>query len=288
MKHQNDIKDTYNVKAATVLGFAHIICGVISGFCGINEIDVVNHEYSVSTIGAGVWSSMFFFTSGGLAIVGAQSGKKGLVVATMVMAIISAVCAGVLLITSALSARNQLFTSYDDNDHHNHLQTSQVLDDRNKSLLASYSLLIIAGATMLIVAIISASLTCQPLCCRSTDQEMVHQVDDQPQQINNHVNQVDQVHYNTNFSPFYPSLKISHKMVTLPKLLNFCGCASLKTGTMVIGLLNLGVSVIGTLASIDYLADLKDWPSTYWSSSSSSLSNHNHNFSQTGHFFKWC
>ena len=88
MKHQNDIKDTYNVKAATVLGFAHIICGVISGFCGINEIDVVVHQYSVSTIGAGVWSSMFFSISGGLAIEGAQSGKKGLVVATMVMAII--------------------------------------------------------------------------------------------------------------------------------------------------------------------------------------------------------
>ena len=75
MKHQNDIKDAYDVKAATVLGFAHIICGVISGFCGINEIDVVDHPYSVSTIGAGVWSSMFFFTSGGLAILGAQSGK---------------------------------------------------------------------------------------------------------------------------------------------------------------------------------------------------------------------
>ena len=117
---------------------------------------------------------MFFFTSGGLAIVGAQSGKKGLVVATMVMAIISAVCAGVLLITSALSACNQLFTIYDDNDHHNHYQTSQVLNDRYKSLLASYSLLIIAGATMMIVAIISASLTCRPLCCRSTGQGTVH------------------------------------------------------------------------------------------------------------------
>ena len=200
--HQNDIKDTYNVKAATVLGFAHIICGVISGFCSINEIDVVDHPYSVPTIGAGVWSSMFFFTSGGLAIVGAQSGKKGLVVATMVMAIISAVCAGVLLITSALSVRNELFTFYDDNDFHNHQQTSQVLDDRYKSLVASYSLLIIAGATMVIVAIISASLTCEPLCCHPyADQGMVHselnQVDNQPHQINNHVTQVDQVHCNT-------------------------------------------------------------------------------------------
>ena len=208
MKHQNDIKDTYNVKAATVLGFAHIICGVISGFCGINEIDVVDHPYSVSTIGAGVWSSMFFSISGGLAIVGAQSGKKGLVVATMVMAIISAVCAGVLLVTSALSACNQLFskettfTFYVNNDFHNHHhQTSQALDDRYKSLVASYSLLIILGATMVVVAIISASLTCRPLCCQPINQGMAHsqnkQVDNQPHKINNHVNQVDQVHHNT-------------------------------------------------------------------------------------------
>ena len=55
----------------------------------------------------------------------------------------------------------------------------------------------------------------------------------------------------------YPSLKISdiaQKMIALPKLLNFCGCASLKTGTMVIGALNLAVSVIGILASIVCMA----------------------------------
>merc|ERR1712038_486289 len=45
---------------------------------------------------------------------------------------------------------------------------------------------------MLIVAIVSAALTCKPLCCRSDDQRVVN---NQPNQVNN---QVDQVHYQPN------------------------------------------------------------------------------------------
>ena len=42
-------------------------------------------------------------------------------------------------------------------------------------------------------------------------------------------------------------------MVALPKLSNFCGCASLKTGTVIIGSLNLVASFIGILASISFM-----------------------------------
>jgi len=43
-------------------------------------------------------------------------------------------------------------------------------------------------------------------------------------------------------------------MVALPKLLNCCACASLKTGTLIIGSLGLVGSVILTLASIGFIA----------------------------------
>ena len=43
-------------------------------------------------------------------------------------------------------------------------------------------------------------------------------------------------------------------MVALPKLLNCCVCASLKTGTLVIGSLNLVTSIIFFLASIGFMA----------------------------------
>merc|ERR1712008_138062 len=79
----------------------------------------------------------------------------------MVMAIISAISAGILLIISSISL--DIFGRYI-------YGVSPV----------SYGLLIAMGATMLVVAIASASLTCYPLCCRSTKQGAVHY---QPNQV---------------------------------------------------------------------------------------------------------
>merc|ERR1712141_626241 len=85
-KEKVNIKDVYNVKVATVLGIIHIIFGLIS--LGIEIINlVVDGNGNVAT---GIWTSVFFFISGGLAIGGARSGNKCLVVATLVMAITSA------------------------------------------------------------------------------------------------------------------------------------------------------------------------------------------------------
>merc|ERR1712241_1039877 len=105
-KEKVNIKDAYNVKAATVIGIIHIIFGLISLGIEITNL-VVDGNGNVAT---GIWPSVFFFISGGLAIGGARSGNKCLVVATMVMAIISAVSAGILLIMSSISL--SVFNSY--------------------------------------------------------------------------------------------------------------------------------------------------------------------------------
>merc|ERR1712218_575800 len=148
-KEKVNIKDAYNVKAATVLGIIHIIFGLIS--LGIEITNVVVYFDSVAT---GIWTSVFFFISGGLAIGGARSGNKCLVVATLVMTIISAVSAGILLIISSI-----------------HL----VISYRYSFMTPlTFGLLIVTGATMLIIAIASASLTCKPLCCGPSNQGTVH------------------------------------------------------------------------------------------------------------------
>jgi len=151
-KEKVNIKDVYNIKAATALGVIHIICGLVA--LGSDIVGMVNTQFAFAT---GVWTAVFFFVSGGLAIGGARSGNKCLVVATMVMAIISAVCAGILLIMSAI-ALEFFGRCY-------HCRVTGPY---------SYALLIAMGATMLIVAIASASLTCYPLCCRSDKQGVVH------------------------------------------------------------------------------------------------------------------
>ena len=157
-KEKVNIKDAYNIKAATALGIIHIICGFIALGSDIGGI-VDGHN----AFGTGIWTSVFFFISGGLAIGGARSGNKCLVVATMVMAIISAISAGILLIMSSIFLQILGYRSYD-------YGVSPV----------SYGLLIAMGAMMLIAAIASASLTCYPLCCRSKKPGAVHY---QPNQV---------------------------------------------------------------------------------------------------------
>merc|ERR1712223_289502 len=73
----------------------------------------------------------------------------------MVMSIISAISAGILLIMSAISL--QIF------GYHYRYHSP-----------VSYALLMAMGVTTLVIAIASASLTCYPLCCRSTKQGTVH------------------------------------------------------------------------------------------------------------------
>ena len=161
-KEKVDIKDAYNIKAATALGVIHIICGFIalgSDIAGMVTRPLHGHTGPAT----GIWTSVFFFVSGGLAIGGARSGNKCLVVATMVMAIISAISAGILLIMSSIFLQILGYRSYD-------YGVSPV----------SYGLLIAMGAMMLIAAIASASLTCYPLCCRSNKQGAVHY---QPNQV---------------------------------------------------------------------------------------------------------
>jgi len=152
-KEKVDIKEAYNLKVATVLGVIHIVCGFIA--LGSDIAGMVNGD--VTAAATGIWTSVFFFVSGGLAICGARSGNKCLVVATMVMAIISAISAGILLIMAAISLHFIGYYRY-----------------RGEMAPVSYVLLIAMGATMLIIAIASASLTCFPLCCRSAKQGAVH------------------------------------------------------------------------------------------------------------------
>ena len=99
-KGKGDRVDSCYSKTATVLGILHILCGVITLYCGI-LIGLDNYGFFL--VISGTLTSIFSFISGGLAIGGAQSGSKCLVVATMVMSIISAVIASFLLFSSANS-----------------------------------------------------------------------------------------------------------------------------------------------------------------------------------------
>ena len=81
-KEKGKIKEAYNVKAATVVGVIHIICGIIAlgaDIWGMRQ--ALSIRYGSRYVGGlGIGTSVSFFVSGGLAIGGARSGNKCLLV----------------------------------------------------------------------------------------------------------------------------------------------------------------------------------------------------------------
>jgi len=132
-----NLKGSYLVKAATTLGGVHIVCGIAVLIASITGL--VFHAFSI-----GILASVFFITTGGLTIGGARSGNKCLVVATLVMAIFSAIMACILLSFAGISMSMTYIGS--------------------EGFITS-TIEMVIGGVMLIVGITSASLTCRPLCC---------------------------------------------------------------------------------------------------------------------------
>jgi hypothetical protein len=145
------LKEDYATKAATVLGSLHLLCGLITLAASIIG-NIYGNWWNSKTGGAfsweqdinskmlGIWCSVFFFISGGLAIGGARSGNRFLMVATLVMAVISAVSAFILFYWKCSE-----WPPY---------------HEPGISMFA----LILTGPVMLVVGIITAALTCRPLC----------------------------------------------------------------------------------------------------------------------------
>ena len=69
-KGKGDRVDSCYSKTATVLGILHILCGVITLFCGIL---IGLYNYGFFLVISGTLTSIFSFISGGLVIGGAQS-----------------------------------------------------------------------------------------------------------------------------------------------------------------------------------------------------------------------
>ena len=133
------IKDAYNVKAATVLGVIHIICGIIAF-----GADIGQQVDKWAAHGLGIGTSVIFFVSGSLSIGRARSQNKYLMMATRVMTIISTVAAAILLLISLLLLVGISLSCYEQT----HGNSCHMAKD-------PYWWMVAAGAIVLITAIAS-------------------------------------------------------------------------------------------------------------------------------------
>ena len=151
---RRSIREIYAARSATWLGCLHILCGLV-----ILTAAIVGLVHEAPPDATGVWTSVIFLTSGGLTIGGARSANKCLVVATLVMAVISAISAGILLIIVTMNAI--VFESMSRYDC-SYLHTCTGEEARK----ISYVLQVALALAMLLAATSSAILACRPLCCR--------------------------------------------------------------------------------------------------------------------------
>merc|ERR1711915_1105998 len=140
------LKVNYKTRSAVLIGMIHIICGFLA--LGGN----------IGLFGTGIWSSVFFFISGGLSVCSGKNPNSCLVISTMVMSIFSAISAGILIIFSSFG----IAFDYDDYDHKSSVSQGLVY--------FLHILQLLSGVTELFMSITSSSLACKATCCRDEDE----------------------------------------------------------------------------------------------------------------------
>ena len=162
---RQSVRESYAARTAAVLGGLLILGGL-----AVLVADIVGIVHGSAPIATGIWTSVFFIVSGGLAIGGARSGNKCLVVATLVMTVISAVSAGILLILASIQIGGEAYKCSDRSSDSDDYSYSDSYYSEGCTGTAVFGLQIGVSLALLVAAILLASLTCRPLCCRpSTD-----------------------------------------------------------------------------------------------------------------------
>merc|ERR1711915_1082592 len=143
-------KANYKTRPAIFIGIIHIICGFLALGGNIGQF-FTNTSFHWGLFGTGIWSSMFFFISGGLSVCSGKNPNSCLVISTMVMSIFSAISAGILIIFSSFGIAFDV--------HHFPSTSTQGL------LCFLHILQLLSGVTELFMSITSSSLACKAFCC---------------------------------------------------------------------------------------------------------------------------
>ena len=161
-----NIKEDYALTSASALGVVHIICALVAMAAEVARIVIIKLPPWWMSFSPRLWTSVFYFISGSLAITATHKESKCLLVATLAMSVVAAISAGVLIVTSSIFLATALMD----------------MDNPYKPSLVPYVAEILMGVVMVVLATVSSSLTCRPLCCRSVTEPVVHYKDDQPVQ----------------------------------------------------------------------------------------------------------
>merc|ERR1711915_871702 len=143
------LKANYKTKSAILIGIIHIVCGFFA-FSGNVGLFFASTRFHTGFFGTGIWSSIFFFISGGLSVCSGKNPNSCLIISTLVMSVFSAISAGTLIIASRFGIDPDIVY------HQNSL---------TQGLLYFFHILqLLAGVMELFMSITSSSLACKAFC----------------------------------------------------------------------------------------------------------------------------
>ena len=148
----NLLRAMYKTKSAILIGIIHILCGFLA-FSGNIGLFFTSMRFHTGYFGTGIWSSIFFFISGGLSVCSGKNPNSCLIISTLVMGVFSAISAGSLIIFSSFGIALDPRVVYHKNS------STQVL------LYFFHILQLLSGVTELFMSITSSSLACKAFCC---------------------------------------------------------------------------------------------------------------------------
>merc|ERR1711915_255170 len=151
------LKANYKARSAILIGIIHIICGFLA-LGGNVGLFFTSTRFNWGLFGTGIWSSIFFFISGGLTVCSGKNPNSCLVISTMVMSIFSAISAGILIIFSSFGI------AFDADYYYNKSSASQSV------VWFLHILQLLSGVTELFMSITSSSLACKATCCRNEEE----------------------------------------------------------------------------------------------------------------------
>merc|ERR1711915_461159 len=151
------LKAYYKTRSAVLIGIIHIICGFLA-LSGNVGLFFTSTRFHYGLFGTGIWSSVFFFISGGLSVCSGKNPNSCLVISTMVMSIFSAISAGILIIFSSFGI------AFGVDDYYHKSSASQ------GEVCFLHILQLLSGVTELFMSITSSSLACKATCCRDEEE----------------------------------------------------------------------------------------------------------------------
>merc|ERR1712141_435098 len=156
------IRKSFPKRAMMLLSILQIICGCLAVLFQIIHIFTALvyrcHDFASivaginAVIGWGIWTGVFFATSGIVGLVGAFKPSRCILIAFLVMNIISSVFTIFLIVPESIG-----IASID----HNYRRYSY----HETTSLAMYCMMLIIGLVQAIVAIIAAGYSCSAICC---------------------------------------------------------------------------------------------------------------------------